>query len=153
MRVLLQKVTHGQVTVADTLVGSVGLGYVALVGITHTDTLKEIEHMANKVVHLRVFEDEHGKMNRSLLDVGGEVLVVSQFTLYANARGGRRPDFIQAARPEIAEPLVSAFMQALQQAGVARVASGQFGAMMQVALVNDGPVTIWLDSAELNTPK
>jgi D-tyrosyl-tRNA(Tyr) deacylase len=149
MRVLLQRVSSGRVTVEGEVVGSVGRGYVALVGITHADTLKEVEFMARKVLNLRVFDDEQGKMNKALADVAGGVLVVSQFTLYANTTGGRRPDFIRSAPRPVAEPLVDAFADALRGLGVAQVATGRFGAMMQVDIHNDGPVTIWLDSAEL----
>ncbi len=149
MRVLLQKVSEGSVTVDNNIIGEIELGFVALVGITHDDTVARVNAMATKVVNLRVFEDEDGKMNLSLMDVGGAMLVVSQFTLYADARKGRRPDYLKAARPEHAKPLVEAFTTALSHAGVKRVETGQFGAMMQVALINEGPVTIWLDSDEL----
>lgn len=147
MRVLLQRVTQGSVRVADEMVGQIGHGYVALVGITHTDTAAVVDAMAHKIVHLRVFDDENGKMNRSVLDVRGAVLVVSQFTLYASTRSGRRPDYLAAARSDAAEPLIARLMQQLAQQGIS-VAGGRFGAMMQVAIHNDGPVTIWLDSAE-----
>jgi D-tyrosyl-tRNA(Tyr) deacylase len=146
MRVVLQRVKDGSVTVDGLVVGRVGTGYVALVGITHADTPAVVGHMARKVALLRVFDDDAGKMNRSLLDIGGGVLVVSQFTLYADASGGRRPSYIAAARPEQAAPLVDAFVDALRREGVAHVETGVFGAMMQVSLVNDGPVTILLDS-------
>jgi D-tyrosyl-tRNA(Tyr) deacylase len=149
MRVLLQKVSEGRVLVEGRIVGEIEQGFVALVGITHDDTPQRVQAMATKVVNLRVFEDEDGKMNLSLLDVGGDVLVVSQFTLYADARKGRRPDYLKAARPEHAKPLVEAFATALYHAGVGRVETGEFGAMMQVSLTNEGPVTIWLDSDEL----
>lgn len=152
MRVLLQRVSSGSVTVADTSVAQVQQGYVALVGITHDDTPTRAALMAHKVAHLRVFDDEQGKMNHSLLDSGGGVLVVSQFTLYANVRNGRRPDYMQAARPDHAAPLIVHFAEALRTLGVASVESGQFGAMMRVSLINEGPVTLWLDSAELGLP-
>ncbi len=131
------------------VVGAVGVGFVALIGVTHADTPAQADLLARKTAHLRVFEDDQGKMNRSVLDVGGGVLVVSQFTLYADARRGRRPDFIDAARPEVAAPLVEHYAQALRREGVARVEMGVFGALMQVELLNDGPVTILLDTAEL----
>ena len=146
MRVLLQRVTSGSVEVAGKVKGEIAAGFVALVGATHADTIAEAEKLARKTAHLRVFSDSGGKMNRSLLDVGGEVLVVSQFTLYADARKGRRPSYIQAAPPDIAEPLVQHYAECLSELGVARVEHGVFGALMQVAIHNDGPVTIWLDS-------
>lgn len=149
MRVLLQRVTRGSVTVDEETVGAIGPGLVLLVGISQEDGQAEVEKMAQKVARLRIFNDEEGKFNLSLLDVGGSALVVSQFTLYADARRGRRPSFIHAARPEQAEPLVDAFAEALRDQGVQRVECGQFGAMMQVEILNDGPVTIWLDSAAL----
>lgn len=149
MRVLLQRVSRGSVAVADVIVGQVQQGYVALVGITPEDMPALVTAMAQKVVTLRLFDDEQGKMNLSLRDVTGGVLVVSQFTLYANARGGRRPDYMAAARPEQAAPLIEQFVADLRAAGIASVETGRFGAMMQVSLVNDGPVTLWLDSADL----
>jgi D-tyrosyl-tRNA(Tyr) deacylase len=149
MRVLLQRVQRGSVTVDGQIVGAVERGYVALVGVTHSDSRADAELLARKTANLRVFEDEQGKMNLSALEVGGGVLVVSQFTLYADARKGRRPSFIDAAPPEIAAPLVEAFADALRAEGIERVEMGVFGAMMQVEIINDGPVTIWLDTAEL----
>jgi len=149
MRVLLQRVQRGSVQVAGRVVGAVERGYVLLVGVTHGDGEAEADRLADKVAHLRVFEDEAGKMNLSLLDVSGGALVVSQFTLYANARRGRRPDFIAAAPPAIAEPLVAHFADALRAQGVRPVEEGVFGAHMQVEILNDGPVTILLDTAEL----
>lgn len=149
MRVLLQRVSAGSVQVDGEVTGAIGRGFVALVGVTRADTEAEAEKLAAKTANLRVFSDSEGKMNRSLLDVGGGVLVVSQFTLYADARKGRRPSYIQAARPEQAEPLVRRFAEALTQAGVPRVEHGVFGALMQVAIHNDGPVTIMLDSDQL----
>jgi D-tyrosyl-tRNA(Tyr) deacylase len=129
--------------------GASARGLVLLVGVTHGDGEAETRKLAQKVANLRIFEDEEGKFNRSLLDVGGEALVVSQFTLYADARKGRRPSFTDAARPEQAEPLVDQFAQALRESGVSHVATGQFGARMLVEIWNDGPVTIWLDSQEM----
>jgi len=149
MRVLLQRVQRGSVQVAGRVVGAVERGYVLLVGVTHGDGEAEADRLADKVAHLRIFEDEAGKMNLSLLDVSGGALVVSQFTLYANARRGRRPDFIAAAPPAIAEPLVAHFADALRAQGVRPVEEGVFGAHMQVEILNDGPVTILLDTAEL----
>lgn len=149
MRLLLQRVTYGSVVVEGDIVGEIGVGLVVLVGTTHQDSETEATKLAQKVVNLRIFEDEEGKFNRSLLDVGGEVLVVSQFTLYADARKGRRPSFTEAARPEQAEPLITYFTEQLRSLGVPKVATGEFGASMQVTIHNQGPVTIWLDSAEL----
>ena len=125
-------------------VGAIGAGFVLLVGFTHTDTSAEVAWMAEKIVGLRVFSDDEGKMNRSLEDVGGAVLVISQFTVYGDARKGRRPSFIDAARPEQAIPLYELFATAFRVVEI-EVATGRFGADMQVALVNDGPVTLVLD--------
>ncbi len=146
MRVLLQRVSAGSVTVDGGVTGAIERGLVALVGVTHSDTSAEAEKLAAKAANLRVFADEAGKMNRSLLDIGGGALVVSQFTLYANSRKGRRPSYIGAAQPGHAEPLVRRFGDCLLEAGVQRVEQGVFGAMMQVEIHNDGPVTIMLDS-------
>lgn len=148
MRILLQRVSEASVTVDGTVVGAIGPGVVLFVGIRRGDDDATAGWMAQKVAHLRIFEDEAGKMNRSLLEVGGRALVVSQFTLYADVRKGRRPSFLDAAPPEEARRLVDAFAEALRACGIP-VATGIFGAHMDVALVNDGPVTIWLDSAEL----
>ncbi|MBK8134992.1 MAG: D-tyrosyl-tRNA(Tyr) deacylase [Anaerolineae bacterium] len=148
MRALLQRVTRGSVTVEGRVSGAVESGFVILVGVTHSDTEADAEVLARKTAVLRVFDDDQGKMNRSLLDIGGGVLVVSQFTLYADAKGQRRPSYMQAARPELAAPLVEFFCTKLRDAGIARVETGVFGAMMNVEIHNDGPVTIWLDSAD-----
>lgn len=149
MRVVLQRVSRGAVTVEGAVVGAVEEGFVALVGVTHADTEAEAAQLARKTANLRVFEDEAGKLNRSLLDVGGGVLVISQFTLYADARKGRRPAFIDAARPEQAEPLVQHYAERLRAHGVRHIAHGVFGAMMTVEIVNEGPVTILLDTDDL----
>ena len=149
MRAILQRVSAGRVTVNNEIVGQIGMGYVILLGITHGDGQAELKKLAEKTVHLRVFEDEHGKMNLSALEVGAAMLVVSQFTLYADSRKGRRPSFTNAAMPEMAEPLVREFINYLQTLGVKKVASGVFGANMLVEIENDGPVTIILDTAEL----
>lgn len=146
MRLVLQRVTAGKVTVDDKVVGEIGLGFVILVGITHTDTKDIIEKMAQKIVHLRVFEDEAGKMNRSALDVGAEILVVSQFTLYADTRRGRRPSYTEAAPPPVAAPLIDYFVNTLTALGIKKVATGIFGAMMMVDIKNNGPVTIVLEN-------
>lgn len=149
MKIILQKVTKGAVSVDGEITGSVDLGFVALVGVTHTDTQKEAELLAKKTANLRVFSDDAGKMNLSALDVGGGVLVISQFTLYANAKKGRRPSFTHAAPPDIASPLVDHYADCLQLEGITRVEHGVFGAMMMVEIHNDGPVTIILDTDEL----
>ena len=149
MRVLLQRVSRAAVHIREANVpvrtaGSIDRGYLLLVGFTATDGDEQVDWMAEKVVGLRLFSDEEGKMNLALSDVGGAVLVVSQFTLYGDARKGRRPSFIDAARPEVAIPLYERFVQRLREAGL-RVETGEFGAMMDVDLVNDGPVTLWLE--------
>ncbi len=146
MRVLLQGVSAGSVSVDGEIVGAIERGFVALVGATHGDSRAEAEKLARKTANLRVFADEAGKMNRSLLDIGGSALVISQFTLYADARKGRRPSYVGAAAPDIAEPLVACFADCLAREGVQQVERGVFGAFMQVEIHNDGPVTILLDS-------
>ena len=145
MRAVLQRVSQARVTVGAETVGEIGPGWLVLLGVGHQDDAATARKLAEKVAHLRCFEDEQGKMNRSVLETGGGILVVSQFTLLADTSRGRRPSFVDAARPEQAEPLVEAFAMALQEAGLA-VAGGRFRAEMQVSLVNDGPVTIVLDS-------
>jgi D-aminoacyl-tRNA deacylase len=144
MRAVCQRVTRAEVTVGGTSIGKIGRGLVVLVGIARDDTAAEAERLAGKVARLRIFEDEEGKFARSVLDVGGSALVVSQFTLIADTRKGNRPSFVGAAVPEQAEPLYESFCAALAAAGVA-VERGRFGARMEVELVNDGPVTIVLD--------
>ena len=148
MRAVVQRVSSAQVTVAGEVVGQIERGFLVLVGITHSDGEAEAHYLARKIVGLRVFEDDGGKMNLGLTDIGGAVLAVSQFTLYGDVRKGRRPSFIDAARPEQAEPLYQRFCQLLAAEGVA-VEQGVFQAHMQISLVNDGPVTIWLDTADL----
>lgn len=148
MRAVIQRVRSAQVTVDEQVVGQIERGFLVLVGITHSDGEAEARTLARKIVGLRVFEDDDGKMNLSLADIGGAVLAVSQFTLYGDVRKGRRPSFIDAARPEQAEPLYQRFCQLLAAEGVA-VEQGVFQAHMQIALVNDGPVTIWMDTREL----
>lgn len=146
MKAILQRVRQGHVTVDDEVMGRVGQGYVILVGVTHGDGEAEVKRLAEKTAHLRVFEDVQGKMNLSALDVGAEMLVISQFTLYADAKKGRRPSFTRAAPPDVAEPLVARFVETLRALGVKKVESGVFGAAMQVHIQNDGPVTIILDT-------
>jgi D-tyrosyl-tRNA(Tyr) deacylase len=152
MRALIQRVTEAQIMIEDALVGAINQGLLVLLGIGANDSDVQAQLLADKIANLRIFSDEAGKFNRSLLDVGGSALVVSQFTLYADTRKGRRPSFVHAAAPEIAAPLVEVFCQALREMGV-EVATGMFGAMMQVHLVNDGPVTIWLDTADGQRPR
>lgn len=150
MRAVIQRVTSAQVTVGGEVVGRIGRGFLVLLGVTAGDGEAEARLLARKIAGLRVFEDADGKMNLALADVGGAVLAVSQFTLYADVRKGRRPSFIAAARPEQAEPLYQQFCRLLSAEGL-DVQQGVFQAEMQVALVNDGPVTIWIDTAELTT--
>jgi D-aminoacyl-tRNA deacylase len=145
---MLQRVRRGSGTVDSRVTGAIEQGFVALVGVTHGDTQAEADLLARKTANLRVFEDDQGKMNRSALDTGGGVLVISQFTLYADARKGRRPSFIDAAPPEIAAPLVDYYAERLRAEGIQRIERGVFGAMMLVEIYNDGPVTILLDSAD-----
>lgn len=149
MRAILQRVRRGSVTVDKEIVGEIGQGYVILLGITHGDGLEEMKKLVEKTVHLRVFEDEQGKMNRSALDLRAEMLVISQFTLFADAKKGRRPSFTQAAPPDVAKPLVDQFVERLRALGVKKVATGVFGAEMLVHIENDGPVTIILDTDQL----
>ncbi len=144
MRIVIQRVSQASVTVDDQIVAQIGVGYLVLVGIAHEDTPAQAQWLARKVATLRLFEDDRGLTNLSLADVGGEVLAVSQFTLYADARKGRRPSFVHAARPGVARPLFEAFVDFLRGEGVA-VQTGVFGAHMQVALINDGPVTLLLE--------
>jgi D-tyrosyl-tRNA(Tyr) deacylase len=144
MRALIQRVREASVTVGDEVVGAIGQGYVILLGVGHGDTDEQAAWLATKIAGLRVFEDDEGKFNRSILEVGGAALVVSQFTLFADARKGRRPSFVDAAPPEMAEPLVERFANLLRAEGIP-VEMGVFGARMLVEIHNDGPVTIWLE--------
>ena len=153
MRVLVQRVAAASVTIGGEVVGEIGPGLLLLVGVTHGDGEPEVELLAAKIVNLRIFADDDGQMNRSALDrlASGDpigVLVVSQFTLYADSRKGRRPSFTRAAAPDVAAPMVDRLADRLAASGLP-VATGRFGATMAVSLVNDGPVTIWLDTAEL----
>jgi D-tyrosyl-tRNA(Tyr) deacylase len=145
MRVLLQRVTRAQVSVAGDVRGAIGPGLMALVGVGPDDRAATAEALGAKSVDLRIFRDDDGRTNRSLADVGGAMLVVSQFTLYGDTRKGRRPSFISAAGPELAAEMVEVFASAVERRGI-EVGRGVFGAEMQVELVNDGPMTIWLDS-------
>jgi D-tyrosyl-tRNA(Tyr) deacylase len=144
MRVLLQRVSRAEVRVGDRVTGRIERGFLLLVGLTHTDDEAALAWMADKIVGLRLFADTDDKMNLALADVGGALLVVSQFTLYGDAVKGRRPSFVDAARPETAIPLYERFVALLRERGP-RVETGEFGAMMAVELVNDGPVTLWLE--------
>ncbi len=148
MRAVVQRVESASVTVDGKLISEIGKGLLIFHGVAHGDTSADLDYLTNKVANLRVFEDDEGRMNRSLLEIGGEALVVSQFTLYGDCRKGRRPSFIDAAPPDKAEALYQQFIQALSNAGIS-VQAGIFQAMMDVELVNDGPVTILLDSSKL----
>ncbi len=148
MRALIQRVTNASVSADGHVIGQCGKGYLILLGVGGEDGPEQIERLWNKIYKLRIFEDEDGKTNLSLADVGGEVLVVSQFTLYANCKKGNRPSFTQAGAPDRAEALYEAFVERARR-DVAHVQTGSFGAMMQVSLVNDGPFTIWLDTDQL----
>ena len=152
MRAVVQRVSQASVEVEGRVVGQIDGGVLVLLGVGAGDGAAEAALLAEKIAHMRIFPDQEGRFNRSLLDVGGSALVVSQFTLYADTRRGRRPSFSTAAAPELAEPLVEAFVAALRQRQVA-VATGVFGAHMHVALVNDGPVTIILDSETFRAPR
>lgn len=145
MRAVVQRVSQAQVTVEGEVVGRIGRGLLVLVGFARGDDEEKLRWMADKIIGLRIFPDEKGKMNRSLLEAGGELLVVSQFTLYGDARKGRRPSFAEAAPPEEAVPLYERFLAVLRRTAPGAVESGAFGAMMNVALVNTGPVTLWLE--------
>ena len=148
MRLVVQKVSQSSVKIEGEIVGAIDKGYMVLVGITNGDDELLVEKMVDKLVNLRIFEDENDKLNLSLLDVGGSVLSISQFTLYANCKKGRRPSFIDAAKPDISSPLYDFFNKKLEEKGI-NVERGVFGAMMEVSLINDGPVTLILDSNEL----
>ncbi|MGN0532541.1 MAG: D-aminoacyl-tRNA deacylase [Eubacterium sp.] len=150
MKAVLQRVKYSNVKIDGNIVGSCDNGFMILLGVVQGDTLHDVDKLVNKIPNLRVFEDDNGKMNRSLLDVGGQLLVISQFTLCADCTHGRRPSFTNSAPPQEANRLYEIFVQKLIDAGVSGVQTGEFGADMQVELVNDGPVTIILDSKELH---
>ncbi len=145
MRAVIQRVTSSSVTVDNKQISSIGPGLMVLLGVTHTDKPSDAKYLADKVVNLRIFEDQDGKMNQCLLDIGGEILVVSQFTLYGDCKKGRRPSFIEAASPDKAENLYEYFTEQIREKGIP-AQSGQFRAMMKVELVNDGPVTLIIES-------
>ena len=144
---MIQRVSQARVTIDDQRIGEIGAGFLLLLGVTDSDEEKDADYLARKILGLRVFEDENGKMNRSVQDIGGELLVVSQFTLYADCRKGRRPSFVRAAAPEKAESLYDYFIARVRASGL-RCETGRFGAMMNVELINDGPVTILIDSEQ-----
>lgn len=146
MRVLIQRVPHAKVEIDGSRTGEIGSGLLVLVGIEDTDNEKDIEYIVGKISKLRVFDDENGVMNKSVLDVDGEVMIVSQFTLYASTKKGNRPSYIRSAKPETAIPLYDKFCKAMSEQIGKEVQTGVFGADMQVSLLNDGPVTIWIDS-------
>ena len=145
MRVVLQRVSHASVTVEEKVIGKIQRGFLLLVGVTHDDTMEDMEYLVRKIVQMRIFEDEEGKLNRSIQDIGGEILLVSQFTLYADTKKGNRPSFSKAAPGDVALEMFEQFNGLLRDTGIP-VETGQFGADMKVELLNDGPVTILLDS-------
>lgn len=145
MRVVLQRVSHASVTVEEKVIGKIQRGFLLLVGVTHDDAKEDMEYLVRKIVQMRIFEDEEGKLNRSIQDIGGEILSVSQFTLYADTKKGNRPSFSKAAPGDVAIEMFNQFNGLLRDTGIP-VETGQFGADMKVELLNDGPVTILLDS-------
>lgn len=146
MRTLIQRVKKASVTIEKQIKSAISNGLLVLVGIENTDNEEDIEWISNKIVQLRIFDDENGVMNKSLQDINGEILIVSQFTLHASTKKGNRPSYIRAAKPEISIPLYEAFCQAIQSKTEKKIGTGEFGADMQVELINDGPVSIWMDS-------
>lgn len=146
MRAVVQRVSEAEVKIQGKSVGKIKNGFLILLGVTHNDTSKEVEWLSNKIKGLRVFEDEEGKMNLGLDEINGEVLIVSQFTLYGNCLKGKRPSFINAARPDIATPLYEEFVDKFKSFGINKVETGEFGADMKVLLINDGPVTLVIDT-------
>jgi D-aminoacyl-tRNA deacylase len=148
MRAVIQRVSQSSVGIENEVIGQIGYGMTILLGVSQTDTQKDIQWLADKIAHLRIFEDSDGKMNLSLKEIGGDALIISQFTLLADCRKGRRPSFIQAARPEKADQCYSQFIARIKEHGI-NVQTGRFGAMMTVEITNEGPVTLILDSAHL----
>lgn len=151
MRAVVQRVLESSVKIDGVGVGKIDKGFLVLLGITHEDTEKDVDWLANKIKGLRVFEDENGKMNLGLDEIKGDILIVSQFTLYGNCIKGRRPGFTDAARPEVAIPLYESFIEKFKSFGIGKVETGRFGADMKVSLINDGPVTLIIDT--INMPK
>ncbi|WP_211747561.1 D-aminoacyl-tRNA deacylase [Paenibacillus sp. Marseille-Q4541] len=145
MKVIIQRCSSAKVTVDEEIIGQINQGLMLLVGVTHEDVEKDADYLADKIAGLRIFEDESGKMNHSVLDIQGAILSVSQFTLYADTRKGKRPNFMGAAKPDVAEPLYEYFNEQLRKKGL-QVETGKFGAMMDVSLINEGPVTLILES-------
>lgn len=148
MRVVIQRVTHASVTIEGKVKSAIGIGFMILVGIGDDDGQEDIEYLTKKIVNLRVFDDEEGVMNRSILDINGEILLISQFTLMASTKKGNRPSYIRAARPEISVPLYEAMIKSIETAIGKEIGTGEFGADMKVELLNDGPVTIIIDSKQ-----
>ncbi|MEM8888160.1 MAG: D-aminoacyl-tRNA deacylase [Bacteroidota bacterium] len=148
MRAVIQRVSHSKVVVEGRTTGEIEKGLLVLLGVTHTDERADIDWLIKKITNLRIFNDEHGKMNLSVKDVGGDILVVSQFTLYADSKKGNRPSYIRSAPPDFSIPMYENFVELLALNFEGKVATGEFGAMMEVSLLNDGPVTIILDSKE-----
>lgn len=146
MRTLLQRVSEASVRVDGDVIGQIGAGLLVFVGIEEADEFEDIDWLVRKIVSMRIFSDSEGRMNLSLMDIGGGLLAVSQFTLHASTRKGNRPSFIRAAHPDRAQPLFNLFVEKVREAGVTEVQTGEFGADMKVSLINDGPVTIWIDS-------
>lgn len=147
MRIVIQRVSRAQVSIENKLVGKIEKGLLILLGITHTDDEKDAKWLADKVSGLRIFSDEFGKMNKSVTDIGGEILLISQFTLYGDSKKGRRPSFIEAAKPDLAVPLYNKFITLIKEKNI-KISTGEFGADMKVELLNDGPVTMIIDSPE-----
>jgi len=147
MKAVIQRAKNASVTVDNQIIGEIDYGFVVLLGITHEDTMEDVEYIVNKIIHLRVFKDENQKMNLSLKNVDGSILSISQFTLYGDTRKGRRPSFIKAAKPEHAQTLYEAFNQKIKSEEI-NVETGQFGAMMDVQFTNEGPVTLIIDSKD-----
>ncbi|MES2558012.1 MAG: D-aminoacyl-tRNA deacylase [Bacteroidota bacterium] len=150
MRLVIQRVSEASVTIDGTVHGAIGKGFLVLIGVENADKQEDVDWLVQKTVNMRIFSDDEGKMNLSLIDIAGELLVISQFTLHASTKKGNRPSFIQAARPETAIPLYESFVAGCKLAGINKVETGIFGADMKVALINDGPVTIIIDSKERN---
>lgn len=149
MRALIQRVLESEVKIDGKPVGKIGKGFLVLLGITHTDTEREVEWLANKIRGLRVFEDKNGKMNLGLDEISGDILIVSQFTLYSNYIKGKRPSFTDAAKPDIAIPLYKSFIEKFKEFNIGKVETGNFGVNMKVSLINDGPVTLMIDTIHM----